>query len=172
MLGKKLQALMGDVHFRSDFDQALDSPEHFLAIGEHNIRQWERIEAMGEDHEERIRNILANILASRLQEEAIEKHGDTDSSSLRQVLHGWFDQSKDREFQEKLRQTTKKTLLGLDFTEEQCAAVLVHIYDKLPEMLMDGIEELVAPVHSLPRSEAQSMAMVLADMIKEEMKCR
>ena len=47
-LGHRLEVLLGDIHFRSDFDRALDSPEQLVAIGKHNSQQWERIEAAGE----------------------------------------------------------------------------------------------------------------------------
>lgn len=167
-LGKRLQALMGDVNFWSDYDQALDSPEQLLAIGKHNLREFEKIEAMGEERYERIQNILCNILASIIQKESMEQYGNTYRSSNRQVLCGWFNRPEDRAFWDRLREAAKQALIGLDLTVEQCTAVLVHIYDKLPDMLMEVIEELTAPVHLLPRSEAQPIAMVLADMMTKE----
>jgi len=170
ILGNRLQTLMGDIHFRYE-NHDFDSPENLMAIGEHNLREYGKIEAMGEEHKERIENLFANILASALQEEAIARYGNTEDSSIRQVLYGWFNRPEDREFDDKLRQTAKLALLGFNLTEEQCTAVLVDFYDKLPDMLIEFIEEITAPIYMLPRNEAQPIAMALADMMKEEMQC-
>jgi hypothetical protein len=166
VLGKRLEILLDGVNFRSDFDRALGSPEHLLEIGEHNLREYEKMETMSEERYERIQNLYANILASALQEEAIKHYGDADHDSIRQVLYGWFNRPEDRVFQDKLREAGRQALLGLGHTKELCTSVLVNIYDKLPDMLMYYIEELIEPMHMLPLSEAQPIAMALADMLK------
>jgi hypothetical protein len=165
-LSHRLELLLGDVRFRSDFDRAIESPEQLIAIGKHNIGQWEKIEAMGQEHCERIQNIISNMLASIIQEEAMGHYGNTDMSSIRQVLCGWFNRPEDREFEDRLREAGKRALVGLDLSEEYYI-LLEHICDKLPNMLMEYIGELVEPIHMLPRSEAQPIAMALVDMMKE-----
>ena len=168
MLGKRLQALMGDVHFWSDFDRALESPEQLIAIGEHNTGQWEKIEAMGEERYERIQNILSNMLASIIQKEAVDQYGNTDMSSIRQVLFDCFNRPEDQVFEDRLRQTAKLALLNFNLTEEQSEMVLKGMFDKLPQVIMEGIEQLVTPMRLLPRAEAQSIVMALVDVMKEE----
>ena len=54
---KRLQSLWGDLDFNWD-DRALDSPEIVLEIGERYDRAFERLEAMGEEKEERIINLM------------------------------------------------------------------------------------------------------------------
>jgi len=167
-LGHRLQTLMDDVHFRSDFDKAPDSPEHLMVIGAHNIREYEKIETMGAEPFERIWSLISNILASVLQEEAIEKYGNTDGGSIRQVLHNWFEQPEDREYWERLRPAFKRGLLGFNLTNEQGDAVMNGIYDKFLQLIIEMIEELIVPMHLLPRAEAQPIAITLSDIMKEE----
>lgn len=169
-LATRLQTLMGDVDFRSDYDLALDSPEHLLAIGVHNLHEYERIEAL-DDHQERIKDLISNILSSVLQEEAIANYGNTDGSSIQKVLCGWFNQQEDYIFNNRLRQTVEQALFILDLTDDQAMAVLENIYDNLPQAIMTYIEELVTPICMLPRSEAGSIAMVLKDMMEEGARC-
>ena len=140
-----------------------------MAIGEHNLREYEKIETLSEEHYERIQNIFANILASALQEEAIEKYSNTDGSSIRQVLYGWFNRPEDRTFEDRLRHTVKLALLGFNLTEEQSNAVM-GMYDRLPQLIIEAIEELIVPMRLLPRAEAQSVVMALVDIMKEEAK--
>jgi len=166
-LGRRFETLVGGVRFRTDFDQALDSPEQLLAIGLHNRREYEKIKAMDEEHQERIENLVANMLASALQEEAIARYGNTDGSSIRQVLYGWFNRPEDRLFEDRLRQTAKIALLGINLTEEQSDAIMKGMYDILPQLIIEVIEELIAPWRLLPCAETQSIAMALTDMMKE-----
>lgn len=166
-LSTRLETLMSNVKFRSDYNQALDSPEQLLAIGEHNRRELEKLKAMGEEHKERIWDLMSAILASGLQEEALEKYGNTDSSSIRLVLSKGFNSLEVNAFWNKLRHTTERSLLGIGLTDEQCQAVMKNIYDRLPEAMIECLEELYSRSCYLPRSEAQPIATALADMMKE-----
>ena len=75
-LATRFQDLIGDVNFWSDFDKVIDSQEYLMAMGSHNIKEFAKIEAMDEECQERIRNIVSNILASVLQIEAMEQYGN------------------------------------------------------------------------------------------------
>lgn len=167
VLSNKLQALMGDVHFKSNFDQALDSPEQLLEIGEHNLREYEKIEAMDEELKERIQNLISNILAGALQKKAIEKYGNTGGGSIRKVLYDQHKQPEAQAYWNRLRQTTERGLRGFGLTEEQRDAVMKGMFDKLPQAIMEAIEEFISPFCFLPCSEAQSIATALTDMMKE-----
>ena len=167
LLGIRLKTLMDSYNFRYDFEKIVDSPEQLLAIGEHNLREYEKLEAAGEEYYERIENLFANKLASRLQEEAIARYGNTEDNSIRQVLCDWFNRPEDRVFEDRLRQTAKLALLNFNLTEEQ-SEVLKGMFDKLPQVIMEGVEQLMTPMRLLPRAEAQSIVMALVDVMKEE----
>jgi len=38
----RLELLLDCVHFRTDFDKVMDSPEHLMALGRHNLREYEK----------------------------------------------------------------------------------------------------------------------------------
>ena len=86
---------------------------------------------------------------------------------VRLLLHGGFSYPEDKAYWDKLRQTTERGLLGFGLTNKQCQAVMKHIYDKLPEAIMEYLEVLYSPSRFLPRLEAQPITTALADMIKE-----
>ena len=166
ILGNRLKSLIGNLDFRSDFDKALDSPGHLLGLGEHNIRELKKLETMPEEKQERIQSLFAIIFADVLQEEAIAKYSNMDDSSIRQVLYSWFNRPEDRVFEDRLRQTAKLALLGLNLTEEQSDAIMKAMYDILPQVIIEAIEEIISPLRLFPRAEAHSIAMALADMMK------
>lgn len=166
ILGEKLLTLMGDVHFRSDFDEALDSPEHLMAIGEHNLREYEKIEAMDEQHQERIRNIVLNLLAQVLQKEAIQQYGNTDDDSIRGILRDWCYQPDNKTYLDRLIETAKQGIADCDFTEEQLK-IINEYFDALPIIWVDALARLISHLRLFPRVEAPSIASAIAEMMKE-----
>jgi hypothetical protein len=165
-LGSRLQALTGGIDFEVD-DSAVDSPEQLVAMGAYNGQQLRKIELLNEERQQRIRDLIPSILAVVLQEEAMRDFGNTDGSSIRQVLVGWCRRPEYQEFLEKLRQTTKLALQNYSLTQEQHDAVMEDIFDKLPQSMMEIVEELVAPVRLFPQVEVRSIGMTLADMMRE-----
>ena len=166
ILGNRLKSLMGNVNFRSDFDKALDSPEHLMAIGKHNLREYKKIEAMGEEHYERIQSLISNILAGALQEKAIAKYGNTDGESIRKVLYGLHMQPEAQVYLEMFTKSAKRCLLGLDLTGEQLEGVC-KLLDTVPIAIIDVLEQFTSPLRLLPCADTQSIAMALADIMKE-----
>jgi len=165
-LGHRLKLLLGDVHFKSDYDQALDSPEQLLAIGDHNLMEYEKIESMDEERQERIKNIVSTILASVLQKEAMAKCGNTDSGSIRQVLHDWNNQRENKVYWDKFIQCAHQALAVFNLTEEQ-RQTMGKMLDLLPAAMIEELDELTKPLQLIPYAEAQQIASVLADMLKE-----
>jgi hypothetical protein len=165
-LGNRLQALTGGIDYRID-DCALDSPDQLIAMCAYNSRECKKIDALDEEHQQRIWSLIASILAVALQEEAIQKYGNTDGSSIRQVLDAWFNRPEYQVFLEKLRQTTKLSLLNFNLTEQQIDAVIEDMFDKLPRLMMGVVEKLTIPLRFFPQVEAHSIGMTLADMIRE-----
>ena len=166
-LGKKLIALMGDVQYEYDFDPALDPPERLIEIGEHNIREYEKFEAMDEEHKERICNLMSIILATALQKEATEKYGKACPDTIRKVLEDLWKQPDNQAFWGRLRHTEEQCVLSLGLTKEQCQEVMRDIFDRQPEAIKEYIVALCSSSRFLPRSEAQPIATALADMMKE-----
>lgn len=166
-LADRLEILVGDVKFSSDYDRALDSPERLFAIGEHNLREYEKIEAMGEQQQERINNIVLNMLAQVLQKEAMEHYGDTDDDSIRRTLHDWYSQPENQTYVDRLIEMAKRGIAGFDFTEEQLK-ILMEYYDALPIIMEDILVRAISHLRLLHRAEAQSISMALVDIMKEE----
>jgi len=162
----KLQSLIGDAEFRSDYDQALDSPEHLLEIGKHNLREHEKIEAMDEERQERARNIVLYIVAGVLQKEAMEKCGKADSASIRQTLCDWYGQPENRVYCDKLVQSAKSSLADCDFTEDQ-RKIVNYCLDAVPLLMLETLMEETLHLRLLPCAEGPSISAILAEMMME-----
>ena len=165
-LGQRLQVLIGDVNFQTYYDRVLDSPERLFAVGEHNLREYEKIEAMDEEHQERINNVMLNILAQVLQKEAMEQYANTDDHSIRRTLHDWYSKPENQKYADRLIETAKRSVAGFDFTEEQLK-IFTEYYDALPIIMEDILARAISHLSLLPRAEAPSIASTLADMMKE-----
>ncbi|MFC1981126.1 hypothetical protein ACFLVN_02650 [Chloroflexota bacterium] len=164
----RFEVLIGNVSFRSDYDKAVDSPEHLMAIGEHNLREYEKIESMDGERKERLQNLVVNLLARALQKEAMEKYGNTERSSIRQILQDRCDGPETQAYLDRLRQTFKRCLLSIPLTEDQCEDISAyHCSNMWPQVIIEAIEELVSPSCVLPFSETQSLTRTLTDMMKE-----
>jgi len=166
VLGNRFETLLGDVHFRSDFDRALDSSEQLLAIGDHNLREYEKVETMDEQHQERIKNIVLNILAQVLQKEAMEQYGNTDDDSIRRTLHDWCSQPENKTYMDRLIETAKQSITNCDFTEEQLK-IFTEYFVAWPIILEDTLARLISHLRLFPRAEAPSIASAIADIMKE-----
>ncbi len=167
ILGERLQGLMGDIHFISDFDKAFDSPEQLLEIGHHNIREYAKFETMEEERKERISNLMSNILSCGLQKEAVEKFGNSEIGSIRLLLQDNFDSQENQAFWDQLMSATKRGLLYCGLSEEQSQILMKYAYNKIPESIMDYLEELYSPVRLISRTEAPYINDILVDMMKE-----
>ena len=167
-LGHRLELLMDGVHFRCDYDKALDSPELLLEIGEHNLGEWEKIESMEDERKERLQNFVVSLLARALQKKALEKYGNNYRSSIRQVLQDRLDEPETQAYFDRLKETFKRCLLSFDLTEEQCEEIIpYYCSDMHLQVIIEAIVKLISPCCFLPFSEAQSFTRTLTDMMKE-----
>lgn len=167
-LADRLEILMCDVHFRSDYDRALHSTEHLLAIGEHTTREFKKIEALDGERQERIQNLVSNILANVLQKAAIEQFGNANGESIRRVLHDWHKQPENQAYWVNMMHSAQDSLEGTDLTAEQRDGVIV-LFESLPTTLTETLVELISPLRLFPRAEAPSIATALADMMRKEL---
>lgn len=145
-LGNRLQLLMGDVNFRWDYDRALDSPEHLLAIAEHNIQEFQKMEDMDKNRQDRIQATALDLLVSILQREALQKYGTHHGGSIGEILYDWHSEPEHRAYGDKLIHSAKQSLISLDLTEEQHRGVSSY-FDMLPlatvEILLDMIMAMI-----------------------------
>ncbi len=163
---ERLQALLGDLDFTWD-ERALDSPEIALKIGERYNREFERLEAMGEEKEERIFNLMFSFFALMLQTLAIRQYGNDGITAIRKVVAEIFDKPNVKAEISRQRNTIEKALLASTLTKDQVDLVMVGMIDEIPSSLVDGLSELYAPYRLLPLTEAQSITTTLSDMMKE-----
>lgn len=163
---EKLQSLLGDLDFSWD-DRALDSPEVALEIGERYNREFERLEAMGAEKEERIFNLMFSFLALMLQTLAIREYGNDGVEAIREVVEGIYNKPNVKAEMNRLRNTLEQALLASTLTKDQVDLVMAGMIDEIPRFLIDGITEHYTPYRLLPLTEAQSIAAILSDMMKE-----
>jgi hypothetical protein len=164
-LCNRLDTLMGDIDFRGD-DRNLESPEQLMAIGKHNLRELQKIEDMDPERQERIQSLHFNILTSVFQEEAVRQYGKTDTNSVKRTLEDWSSLPENRQYVDRVIGMVKQCVARFDLTKEQ-EAIVTHILDELPNMIMNTLVEIADHRRLLPRAEAQSIAMTLADMMRE-----
>ena len=169
-LGERLTALTGGVAFRCDFDKAPGSPEELMDTGRHNRREWERLEAVGSEQQERILNLVSNLLSDVFQQKALIRYGDAQSSSVKKVLSELFGSPEELEYQAKLLQTEKAAAASLGLSHEQFQMVCGCL-DGLPAALLEFMTALVSRSSLLPRSEAGDLSSVLAEMVREAPRC-
>ena len=165
-LTNRLQALLGEVKFWPDYTTALDSPLHLIAIGEHNHREYSKIESMDEERRERIWSVMWNIVASGLQTQAIEKYGNTDMSSIRQCLMDWQNKPENKAFIDKLIRLAQEGVTQECLTNEGRQEAIEYL-TMLPIYMMEVLIEETSRFSHLPRLEAQPITIALADMMKE-----
>ncbi len=163
---ERLQCLLGDVDFTWD-ERALDSPEIALEIGERYSREFERIEAMGDEKEERIINLMFSFFAVMLQMLAIRQYGNGGITAIGKVVAEIYNKPNVKAEISRLRNTLEKALLTSTLTKEQINLLMTGVIDEIPRLLVDWFTELYVPYRLLPLTEAQSIAATLFDMMKE-----
>ena len=164
-LFNRLETLTGDIDFRWG-DGALESPDKLMAMGRHNLRQLQKIQAMDPECRERIQSLQFNILASGLQEEAMGKYGNTDANSVKKILEDCWSLPEKQQYADRVIGMVKQCVARFDLTKEEVATI-TDILNELPLMIMNTIVEITSQSRLLPRAEAQSMAAALADIMKD-----
>ena len=135
--GKKLLELMASANLRVDVD--CSSPGRFLESGQRIKAEYATIEALGEEHLNRIWCLTCLVLAEQLQPRALSKYGNTSDASLRRVLADEFLQPEDIKWVEATR-LAKEALRGQEFTDQQLK-MIGQLFDNLPDVIIDFIVE-------------------------------
>jgi len=163
--GKKLLELMAGANFRVHVD--CSSPDRFLESGQRIEAEYAKIEALGEEHLNRIWCLTCLILAEQLQPLALSKYGNTSDSSLRQVLADEFfkpDNGKDGWVE--AARLAREALRAQEFTEQQLE-MIGQLFDSLPIVMIDFIVEGVRQMCLIPVAEGPDIAVILCEMLKE-----
>ena len=162
---KKLLELTAGANFRLDVDYS--SPQRFLESGERIEAEYAKIEALGEEHQNRIRRLMCLVFAEHLQPRALSKYGNTSDSSLRQVLADEFfkpDNGKDGWVE--AARLAREALRAQEFTEQQLE-MIDQLFDSLPNVMIDVIVEGVRQMCLIPVAEGPDIAVILCEMLKE-----
>ena len=133
--GKKLLELMAGANFRVHVD--CSSPDQFLESGQRIEAEYAKIEALGEEHLNRIWCLTCLVLAEQLQPRALSKYGNTSDASLRRVLADEFLQPEDVKWVEAAC-LAKEALRGQEFTDQQLE-MIGQLFDSLPDVIIDFI---------------------------------
>jgi hypothetical protein len=158
---KKFLEVLDGVDFR--YGAPVDSPEQLVKYGEHIIAQYE---ALGEARQQRGEDLICAILADVLQPRALARYGDASYDSIRRVLIEECALATRTKW-EKYIELGKQAIanLGLnDFQVEQ----LNKYFDLMPDIFVEFIADLASRFDLFPRENAATFAMVLRDMLKEE----
>ena len=161
--GKKLLELMAGANFRVHVD--CSSPDRFLESGQRIEAEYAKIEALGEEHLNRIWCLTWLVLAEQLQPRALSKYGNTSDASLHRVLADEFLQSEDVKWVEAAR-LAKEALRAQEFTEQQLD-MIGQLFDNLPIVMIDFIVEGVRQMCLIPIAEGPDIAVILCEMLKE-----
>ena len=161
--GKKLLELMASANFRVHVD--CSSPDRFLESGQRIEAEYAKIEALGEEHLNRIWCLTCLVLAEQLQPRALSKYGNTSDASLRRVLADEFLQPEDVKWVEAAR-LAKEALKGQEFTDQQLE-MIGQLFDSLPDVMIYFIVEGVRQMCLIPLAEGADIAVILCEMLKE-----
>lgn len=161
--GKKLLELMAGANFRVHVD--CSSPDRFLASGQRIEAEYAKIEALGEEHLDRIWRLTCLILAEQLQPRALSKYGNTSDASLHRVLADEFLQPEDVKWVEAACMATE-ALRGQGFTDQQLE-MISQLFDSLPDIIIYFIVEGVRQMCLIPLAEGDDIAGILCEMLKE-----
>lgn len=160
----KLLDLLGGINFKVIDSGA--SVAEFKETIQYNQTQYARIEAMGDQHRERILDLTCLILADKLQPLMISRFGDTSEYSLHCILKECFYAPEMKSEWEACKQTTLAALSYDGFDAKQME-IIGYIIDNLPEMIIDLLIWIVGRLKVIPMQEGTSLSKILAQMMKE-----
>ena len=159
----RLLELMAGVHFQDGAD--LETPEQFVEMLRHNAAEYAKIEAMGEEHVERIRGLICLLIAEAIQGRVIERYGNADAASVLAYLKSEFSKV-DRGEIDRLLGLARQAVLTPDLSASQSEAI-GKLIDFLPRWLAAFAADEIARLKFIPVGESSEIATVLARMIEE-----
>ena len=160
----KLLDLLGGINIKVIDSGA--SVAEFKETVQHNQTQYARIEAMGDQHRERILDLTCLILTDKLQPLMISRFGDTSEYSLHRILNECFYTPEIKTEWEACKQTALAALSG-DGLDAKQMEIISYIIDNLPETIIGLIVWIVGRLKVVPMQEDENISKILVQMIKE-----
>ena len=165
-LADRLVELAGPTQFRGDYDNASQSSEDLLAMGRHNLAEFEKLQSLGEETQERIERLTRLLVARELQKEALVRYGIADEAAIREVLMSLYAEPENRAFCDRIAKLSIEGMADADLTEEQ-RIQLNEYFRLLPQIQIEAIAEEVSKFQYLPLESSGLIAEKLADFLKE-----
>jgi hypothetical protein len=162
---KKLLDLLDGINFKVINNKA--SPAEFKEKAMHNQVQYARIEARGDQYQERILDLICLVLADKLQPVMINRFGNTADYFLSRVFHEQFDTPEIQSEWRECRQLALKAISdeGLDANQME---IISKVIDNLPETIISCLVWFVGRLKVIPMQEVASISEILLRMVKEE----
>lgn len=160
----KLLDLFGGVKFKVIDSGA--SVEEFKEITQYNQGQYARIEAMGEQYEERILDLICLVIAEKLYPLVISRFGDTSEYSLHRILNECFYTPEMKSEWGACKQTALTALSG-DGLDAKQIEIISNVIDNLPETIIDLLVWIAGRLKVIPMQEVTSVSKILVQMMKE-----
>jgi hypothetical protein len=162
--GTKLLDLLGGINFKVIDIRA--SGAEFRETVRYNEKQYAKIEAMGDQYEERIIDLMCLILAEKLQPIMVSRFGDTSDYALSQLFREQFDTPRMKSEWEYCKGLALEAIRGEGLDSAQME-IVGKIIDNLPETLIDLLVWIVGRLKVIPVQEAGSLSKILVHMIEE-----
>ena len=139
----------------------------FRDVAWHNYCEYNRIESMGPQYQQRLRDLIMMILARNLQVEVIDKCGDTANESSRQVISDSLDIVEVKAEWESIKLLILEALRFEGLNNDQMI-VINQLVDKIPDILIDLMVELTGRLKPIPMADTPHISSLLAKMITED----
>ena len=165
---ERLRSILGNLDYLSIWDdEESDSSAIPPQVRKCYISEFERLAAMSEEKRERIGNLIFSLFAVKFQALAIKKYGNDGPESIRAILKEITDEPDTKTFLKRLKDTMISITSDISPEQKDLAVEGITIIDKSPQALAELIIELYTPYRLLPLEKTQSIAAILADMMKE-----
>jgi len=161
---EKLSELLEGTSFRTYSN--CKSGEQFIEIARHNEEQYARIEAKGEQYQERIQNFVCLLLSEKLNPLAMEKFGNTSDASLRKLLSELLYNPEMTSEWKKNHKLALAALSNEGFNKDQIK-IIGELFDAIPGIIINFLADFINRLKAVPMQEVWSITKVLVQMIKE-----
>lgn len=162
---QKLLDLLGGTNFR--LIGGSSSVQEFKEIVQYNEKQYARIEAKGDQYQERILDLMSLILAEILQPVMIGRFGNTSGYSLHRILDESF-YAPEMESEWKACNRTALQALSDNRLDANQMTIISNVIDYLPDTMINLIVWVVGRLKLVPMQEVGNISRMMSKMMKEE----
>ena len=166
---KRFLDIAKGVDFR--YDDAVDSPEQLIKLGDHVLAQYE---ALGEEGQSRILDLLSVFLADSLQSRALARYHNVSFDTIRQILLEDFTRSGADIVLRKNVELAKQGIADLGLDDYQVEQVNKY-FDRMPDIVIESFALYASRFNLLPRENVAALNLVLREIFQEEVdhdKCK